>query len=378
MGRFKHRGSKVQRIFPGNSSRSLRICVQVFCVWLSFTSCIEQISFPTEREGGLFVIDGRYTDENIEQTVFLGFSSNRTSVPRPIETAQLRLFDDQGNSESYRHDPERPGTYVLTGNRIKPQIGNSYHLQVALEDGRLYKSIPEKLLAPVASLNDIKYDFSLREESLGNTILTEVPFIDVFIDVDFGLAEGEPFYLRWDVEEVYKFSPTDFDDFMGLIPPPCYVHVFTSAQDINLFDGRNISQSSLSNILVGSQKLDQTFLERHYFSVYQRTISQEAYEYWRKIDRIVRNVGTIFDSPPAPIKGNMFNVEDPDEEILGYFEVASSQVLRFSTILQDLPIELSAECTFEPEKPRIEYSRECLDCLRIRNSSLRRPVYFDE
>jgi hypothetical protein len=350
----------------------------LFLLCLNTFACVEQIDFPVERTGGQLVVDGGITDSEEAQFVKLSFTAESDRVPVPVEDAQVKIFDDLGQSEDYFHDGETPGTYALYGNVVQGRIGRTYYLQVILSDGRVYRSAPEKMPSHPVSMESIDYDFSIQEKVSETSIISQDLHIDVFMDVDLSEAidQDQEVFLRWDVEEVFLLTPTDFPDPFGNVPPPCYVYVYTSATDLRLFDGSENRSTRLNDLQVASRAIDFSFREKHYFSVYQKSLTQEAFQYWRKVDALLSNNGNIFDTPPAPLPGNMYNVNDPEEEVLGYFEAASQRVIRFKTYREDIPLDQILECQYSPAKFYSQYPDYCLDCLTIRNSTYRRPDFF--
>lgn len=345
-------------------------------LFLILPSCVEQISFPVRRLGGQLVVDGSITNLDGSQVVKLSFTSNSARIPEPINDAQIRIFDDEGNSEAYIHDEKHPGTYILPSNTVKGEIGRTYYLEINLSDGRVFRSVPEKMPAHPAKLDSIYYDFSIQQEVSESAIISEDLYIDAFINVDLSEAGREDLFLRWDVEEVFLLSPTDFPDPFGSVPPPCYVYVYTSDDDLNLFDGSKNKPAFINSLQIASQKIDYGFREKHYFSVYQKSLSRESFEYWKKIDALLSNVGNIFDTPPAPIPGNIYNVNDKEDEALGYFEAASVSEIRFRTFRDDIPVDQILECKYEVYKSFSDYPDYCLNCLTPRNSTYARPDFF--
>jgi hypothetical protein len=183
--------------------------------------------------------------------------------------------------------------------------------------------------------------------------------------------------LKWGVEEVFLLSPTDFPDPFGSIPPPCFVVQNADPQRIVLFDGSEVSVTSINNILVASRLIDWTFLERHYFTTYQSAITKDAYEYWRKVNIVANQVGTIFDTPPASIVGNIVSEENPNEKTLGYFQAVNQTYNRFFVFPSDLPFTLAVTtCDFTGSWNSLEYPARCIDCTSVRNSSYIRPDWF--
>ncbi len=356
---------------------STRIGGILMLLTLFTTSCVQRINFDIIRGGGQLIINGSITDEVGEQELQLGFTAFSARIPEPVMGATVTIFDDQGNSEQYFEvGRSRPGIYILAGEVVTGEIGRTYFLEIVMADGRTYRSIPEKMPEQPGNIQNLDYNFSVEEVVSDAIIVSEETFINVTLDADFSGEHKEPYFVRWDVEEVYLLTPTDFPDPFGNIPPPCFVYVYTSAGSINLFDGGDRPRVRLEGLQVARQEVDITFLEKHYFTVFQRSITREAHEYWKKVDQLLSNAGTIFDIPPAPIPGNIYNVDDPEEEVLGYFGAASTTLERFRTFRSDIPLQFVLECEYTPNKRRSEYPMRCLDCLSVRNSTHERPDFF--
>lgn len=343
---------------------------------LVFTgSCIERIDFKVERKPGQLIVDGDLTNEKGDQVLILSETAENARIPIPIEDAEVTLYNDQGIYAAYYPDRRNPGSYVLGGNNIELEIGGTYFIEIKLSNGKRYRSVPETMPAHEASLENIRYNFTREKEVSSSSIVSESNFINAYIDVDLSQVSS-PVFLKWEVQEVFLLTPTDFPDPFGNVPPPCYVYVNTSDIDLNLFNSTDTDVNALRGLKVASQKLTWAFREKHYFTVKQLSMSQEAYEYWEKADDLLSSVGTIFDIPPAPIPGNIYNVDDEREETLGYFSVSSSSLIRFRTFRDDIPFDQILECTYSQFKRFNDYPDYCLDCSSIRNSTFTRPDFF--
>jgi hypothetical protein len=62
---------------------------------------------------------------------------------------------------------------------------------------------------------------------------------------------------------------------------------------------------------------------RYKLKVYQHRISEDAFNFFRMMEQQRGSTGTVFDPPPSEIKGNMFNVADREEQVVGLFNVAA-------------------------------------------------------
>ena len=233
----------------------MRLTVPMILVTIVCTSCVEQISFNVIRGGGQIIIDGRLTDEPGEQRIRLGFTAFSARIPEPITGAAITIYDDRGNQEAYLPDPQEQGEYILPGEVIQGEVGRTYFIEVKLPDGRTLRSQPETMQPPPGDMEDIYYNFTVEEQVTDPGVINEETYINVFIDTDFTREHPQPYFVRWDVEEVYLLSPTDFPDPFGAIPPPCYVYVYTSAGALNLFSGRDQQRVRLEELQVARKPL---------------------------------------------------------------------------------------------------------------------------
>jgi len=53
--------------------------------------------------------------------------------------------------------------------------------------------------------------------------------------------------------------------------------------------------------------------------VRQYSLSSDAYYYWNKLKQQVSGQGGLYEAQPNSSEGNIFNADDPDETVLGFF-----------------------------------------------------------
>jgi hypothetical protein len=246
------------------------------------------------------------------------------------------------------------GEYELKG--IWATGGNSYALEVVV-DGKVYQSKFEKV--PELDAED-KLSFAFDSEPFR----TEKPEFVFKVFSETRLPDTkDPIYLRWTVEETYLW-PLAWLRGTGIPPPqppPCFISDMIEPNRINLFDGSGTSTRN-STFLMGRRSVDNSFQYPFFVTVTQLSINREAYTYWEKIKIVIDNQGSLFDIPPAPVSGNIFNVKDSEETVLGYFEVAKSKTTRIYTTNADVPFYLLDPCQYVPSTPDDAYPAECRSC----------------
>lgn len=354
-----------------NSKHTLLIIsylIIVFCL----NSCIDPFDFERVEPAELLVVRGQFTTTHQEHLLQIGTSGEfKRSIFTPEVGATVQLFDGRGNVVAY--EERTAGNYYLMANAMKGTVGATYHLKITLADGRTYQSIPATLPAPIP-MERIFFtiDEGFSENSLG-TVLTK-QFVNIGVDLTPPQQKEGPF-IKWDTENVYIFV----DLMCGPFEPArdCYVTDFPNQQEIFLYDGSNNIGGQLFQKSVLSKRIDETHNYRQYYSVYQKSITRDAHRYWSQLDQIVGQVGSIFDVPPAPVRGNIFNTEDQDEIVLGYFEVSSADTLRITTDARTIPFQQRgrSRCGNLFQRPN-PLPPECCECLLLKHSTDVVPDYW--
>ncbi len=339
---------------------------------LACSACIREFTFEPSEPPFLLVVDGRITTNDGKQTLRISRTTTYGSqVTDPVTGASVRLLDDLGVSISYYETPESPGLYRI--DRFKGQPGRQYHIEIRLSDERSYRSEPE-LLPEVVEADTLTYSTTFENFQNQSGTIQDKWFMNVFVQSTLQPQEKGPF-LRWEVETVHNFI-----EVLGLLPPPrpyiCYITKIHNPQDILLFDGSGISAAQTIEKQVGRKRINWELDWKHYFNVYQHSLSEKAYRYWLNIRAITAQSGTIFDPPPAPVRGNIYNIDDEDELVLGYFGASAVDTIRLVTFGPDfgeIPVESRCGDLFRRPYP---LPRECTNCIILPNSSYLRPDYF--
>lgn len=344
-----------------------------FLLFLPLLGCLTPIDFSVPIAGGQIVVSGQVSTIADQSTIQLGTTADTERLPIPLSGAFITLHDDMGGSFLYAEDLTKPGNYLLENAVVVP--GRTYHVEITLPNDHVYESKGEKM-PEAAFLDSVYYEIVNEDFTNEEGFVSPQPFIKLYANSSLPEAD-EPLFLRWRTEETFLLTPTDFPDPFGSVPPPCFVTKNADPQNVELFDGSTLATTKITGNLIATRLMDWSFLEKHYFTVHQSSLTEEAYDYWRKIGILASQVGSIFDTPPAEITGNITSRTDPSEKVLGYFQAVNQSYKRLLIHPNDLPfLPLAEKCTFDPNKSFNDYPSRCLDCVSQVGSSFIRPEWF--
>ena len=267
-------------------------------------------------------------------------------------------------------------------------VGETYGLTIQLANGDMLTSTPQ-LVEPAPDIEKVL----LRYKKFPST--DEFNFIsgvEVFVEYQ-DPVESRNFYMTTHTKGVYPFT-SNWDLFVCGNNPFCCIPSFNqpelercfryerdfpdlgvqveSVQDCRRSGGPqtrqfNLYEDSQSNGVLTTSKA--VFVEddgrRFEFSyrtqVNLMSISAEAFSYFSTLEGQLSIDGDIFDPPPANIVGNILNLSDPNQQILGFFgafDLSSETVYIERDILEDFQAQFLWTT----------------DCINLDSSTVERPV----
>ncbi|MEQ8324480.1 MAG: DUF4249 domain-containing protein [Vicingaceae bacterium] len=233
-----------------------------------------------------------YSTDSIHQITLSNsapyFDKNQT--PR-ISGALVYIMTNNGDSVGFRETGIGSGRYTAN---FKLEEGKTYFLNILTAQGRIYRSLGEKLLR-VSPLELYQSDEILdsiqgfRPQGYYVSIRTVEPA---------GIGD----FYRWiiNINGEQQLSP----------------QYFWIADD-RLVDG-NVIEEFPQFFVYGMMPGDSV-------SILQTSISARAYNFWYLLQEQVFNSGGPFDTPPGSPEGNVISLSDPNEIVLGYFSVSNAR-----------------------------------------------------
>lgn len=254
-----------------------------------FVACEDVIQLETPDSEARLIVNGTLTQRNEVQYINLRYSTNYfDTIPSPATGVKVILSDDKGRADILPESPVGSGRYRIDQPGV---IGNTYTLEFTLPSGKVYKTLPEKLM-PITQVEKLEYQFQNENDDKERSytiLLTANEF------------PNERNYYRWKlyVNDSLRDEPTDLS--------------FASDEFLQQDRGR----VERTVIYFGQFEIGDTL------RVEQFSISERYFDFLTLVQLQTAFVGGLFDTAPAPILGNVVNAKDPSDYAFGFFNASA-------------------------------------------------------
>lgn len=296
----------------------------IICIAAFISSCIDPFTPGLDNFQSLLVVDALLTDEDAPATVRLTRTFREAGQkPLMVEGAEVSIMDEEDVLTGLTE--VSPGLYKTDSLMFRGERGKTYRLLITTAEGRQYESDPCPLL-PVQDIDDVWFE---RDNEVPSDGSPSIPGLRIFINSS---GEKQCDYIRWAYREWWKFSVPDpkmydyFND--STILPVSNEHQVCWGSRISGDITVQPVPDAPGNVIL---KKPVYFLDpaasnriqiRYCTEIRQMSVSAREYEFWDLMDQLEKSGGDIFDRQPFQITSNIHNVNDRDEQILGYFQVS--------------------------------------------------------
>ena len=305
------------------------------------SGCREPFYPEIGRYENILVIDGLITDQEGPYMVKLSRSyAFDVSFPEPEEGAVVMILDE--NDGIFEFTEEQAGIYMSTS-LLRGQVGSSYKLIVNTNDQEMYES-EWVLLRNVPDIDSITYSLEERPTSDPNQTLHGMNIM-----VNTHDDTGQTRYYRWEWAETWEILTPITSSFY-----PDEVRCWQTAGSsvISIGTSEHLTHDVIQNYPLQFVSTETNKLRIKYsILINQYSLSREAYSYWKNLQDITQNTGTLFDPTPAMVTGNISNTSNPDVPVLGIFQASALKKERIFIDRDDIPKSLDipsgyASCIF--------------------------------
>ena len=361
-------------------------------------SCITPFEPDIESsEVNKYVVSGLVSDKNEIQTISVSMASP-VSDPRYIPVSDCNVLIKNNIGNEFLMTESAPGLYrgVISRNYLAP--GNLFKVEIMTPDGIRIESDFDRM----EECPDVDSVYFLRRDIISNVSDDVTNGIQFYLNLN--SSNSTTRYFRWEVTETWEYHvpyPREwyYDGSIHHIFPPDYSRKICWATETI----KNIYTLSTLNLVENKyEKLPLNFIDNktsrlvygYSMLVEQFSLNEASYAYWDQLRINSGEQGGLYEKQPLSIVGNMHNITDPKQAVLGFFgassikskrifvrnvknlnleflPICSPSVLRKGLIeisIEDFPAFLYAT---EDGYAEILLSNECVDCLTLGGTNVK-------
>lgn len=304
---------------------------------LTVFSCVEPYFPKTTIYEQNYVVQGiitseiKYQEIRISETYLL-----EDDTVSYVNNAAVRVVDSDNNEFPFQI--QGAGKYVSI-EEFGAKEGVSYHLEFEV-DGKQYQS-DDEMITGTSQLSNVE----------AKRIVNEGGEVGVGIFANSQTSTESSKFYRYTYSETYKIvSPYTSDKkfiinsngFAVLVDVDpneerevCYNTVSSQSgvlSNTTLLNSNNQQDVLVQFIPINTRKIQQ----RYSINVEQNVLSGEAFTYFQTLDDLSNSESVFSQNQPGFVQGNIFSVNDPDENVVGYFEVAGASSKRIYFNFEDI------------------------------------------
>ncbi|MBA4054026.1 MAG: hypothetical protein C0490_04875, partial [Marivirga sp.] len=308
--------------------------IRLVCIPLVILSaCLEPYPPPESvLDLEILVVDGFLNSTDGSATVRLSHAVPLSSdvTFEPEANATVRIHADNG--DSFMLTLQDSGRYFAAGLQIVPTL--KYQLRIRTSDDKEY----------ISDYIEIKQSPEI------DSVIWKPGETGLEILVNTHDNTGNTRYYRWDYLETWEYhSPATsafklVDNEVVFRSPEDYLHkCWNTVPSTKILIGSSfrLAEDLIRDFpLISLPQFSDKISVQYSVLVKQRALSKIEFEFWSDLQKVTEGVGSLFDSQPYEIKGNIHNASDPSIPVVGFFSGGSVMEERIFIDYRDLPANL--------------------------------------
>ena len=330
--------------------RQNKVIFIITLLLLMLTSCIKSYEPVIESTDAVkYIVSGQVNRGDTVQHVNV---SRTTPVKEPwyfpISYCTVKILDDKGNS--YPAIDLHDGNYEITIPASELKTGALFKVDVTLPDG-------VNIVSDFDQINDcpdVDSVYYVLQDVPGRNPKIPAKGIQFYLDLDGGNMTSRKFRIdaieTWEYHSAYPIEwyydgkvrhvvPADFSR-MVCWKTALVKNVFTITTD-NL----SINKYTRYPLHVVDNYSSPRLVYGYSLLIKQYALSDAAFTYWEKIQTNSHQQGGLYEKQPLAVKGNMHNLTNPDQEVLGFFGATTVKTKRiFVKNVENMPLNYYKDC----------------------------------
>ncbi len=341
-----------------------RLLILIICVFLS--QCKEAFTPAIiDRHTGYLVVEGFIEIDGLTEIRLTRTRGLKSEEVIYEEGAILTVETESGRA--FALQPQGEGRYRASSLAIGT---DNVRLRIITADNATYLS---SFVEPKATPPIDRIGWEQRDDG-----------VHIFVNTHDDLNQSH--YYFWKYEETWHFRSlhASYYEYIGNYEVRirendihnCWSHQKSTGVYLANTTGLNEDRVEGHRILA-IPNLSEKLGVKYSILVKQYTLTAEAYQYWEILQKNTEEVGSIFDPQPSNLSGNIQNINDPEEPVIGFISVSKLQEARIyidHDELQDWNIHVDThEDCIETQAWRSEYDlyfrlRDYTPLFHIRNN----------
>jgi hypothetical protein len=324
------------------------IVVAVLTLWL--TSCIKSYEPVIEsKDASKYVVSGQVSTGDQVQRVNISMTSS-IGKPKyiPVTNCSVTIFDDKGNA--YPASDTEDGNYMFYVPETAQVAGSRFKVIIVTQDGDSIVSDFDQM-QNCPDVDSVYYIVKKLPTANPEKFVHGIQFY-----VNLNAENTNCRNYRWDATETWEYHSTwprewYYDGEIHHIWPPDYSRMVcwrtALVQSIFTLSTQNLGENKYT--LFPLHYVDNYYSPRLVYGysllIRQYALSEEAYTYWDKLRINSSEQGGLYEKQPLAIKGNMHDITNPDQLVLGFFGASAVKSKRiFVQNVPDLILEYDPAC----------------------------------
>ena len=374
----------------------------ILLLGLLLGSCVTPYEPELDESQEMLVISGMITDHSgLHELTISRSSSYRLPEFQGLEQCVVTVTNQDGDMIVYTDAGE--GIYEADVPDDFLDVGDAASLYVMTPDQREYQSSYDTIRA-CPELDSIYWELGTLETPDPEF---NRPGIQFYLDMT-----GEDTDSRnviWRVQETWEYWASLIgthimygwgysEEFRSNVLYNCWKSY--PLDQIYTGSTRNLSKNELLRVPLNFVSNETDRLSVTYsLTVQQQSLSVESYDYWQRMNDQAAESGGMYEKQPASVQGNIYNMNNPDDVVLGCFyasQVKEQRIFVKNNNLFDFTIP-HISCEYEststlwrnpdvkfpvyiyvpgPFQPTFWGPEECFDC-RLQGGDTIRPLIWE-
>lgn len=284
-------------------------------ILLVVSGCITKFTPQTNEDKQLLVVEGMITDQPVANVVKLSRSLplGTRSSSDPVTGCTVTISDDSGNTFILKES--EPGKYLTDPTLFRGMEGHLYSLHInSPDDGHTYASYPLEMIH-VPPIDSLYYEKEILSSS---TAFVEHDGCQIYLDTHDPTNQCK--FYRWEYSETWEFRLP----YNEVVVPNIRCWISENSDVINIKSTSFLTEDKIRRYPVNFiSNLTDRLSEKYSILVNQYSITDDEFSYWEKLQNLSEQTGGLYDKIPSAIPSNVYCVDDPGQNIVGYFSVSA-------------------------------------------------------